>query len=134
MAQRGGPCASVAPGASATRVRTFGIAFGRLGQGLCAAVRPEVPDLVSFSRAAQFVEVRVESHTRRISVPRAVSVMDPEPDLVTVLAQRCGVSVLSNLFPPLRHRISVYFERSRRVTRETPTREYATIATWSGAD
>ncbi|WBV42607.1 xanthine dehydrogenase family protein molybdopterin-binding subunit [Pseudoroseomonas cervicalis] len=50
--------------------------FGRLATGLPAAAGPEYPDFVSFSHAAHFVEVRVEPTTRRIRVPRVVSVID----------------------------------------------------------
>ncbi|MDQ1081626.1 xanthine dehydrogenase family protein molybdopterin-binding subunit [Pseudoroseomonas cervicalis] len=50
--------------------------FGRLTSGLPAAAGPEYPDFVSFSHAAHFVEVRVEPTTRRIRVPRVVSVID----------------------------------------------------------
>ncbi|WPB56979.1 xanthine dehydrogenase family protein molybdopterin-binding subunit [Xylophilus sp. GOD-11R] len=50
--------------------------FGRLTGGLPAAAGPEYPDFVAFSFIAHFVEVRVEPTTRRIRVPRVVSVAD----------------------------------------------------------
>jgi xanthine dehydrogenase YagR molybdenum-binding subunit len=50
--------------------------FGRLGQGLPAAAGPVYPDFVAFSHVAHFVEVRVEPRTRRVRVPRVVSVVD----------------------------------------------------------
>ncbi|MDM0004665.1 xanthine dehydrogenase family protein molybdopterin-binding subunit [Variovorax sp. J22G73] len=50
--------------------------FGRLTGGLPAAAGPEYPDFVSFSTIAHFVEVRIEPTTRRIRVPRVVSVAD----------------------------------------------------------
>jgi xanthine dehydrogenase YagR molybdenum-binding subunit len=48
----------------------------RLATGLPAAAGPAYPDFVSFSHVAHFVEVRVEPGTRRIRVPRVVSVAD----------------------------------------------------------
>jgi xanthine dehydrogenase YagR molybdenum-binding subunit len=51
-------------------------AFGDLAQGRFAAVGPEFEEFVSFSYSAHFVEVRVEPHTRRIRLPRVVSVVD----------------------------------------------------------
>jgi xanthine dehydrogenase YagR molybdenum-binding subunit len=51
-------------------------AFGRLTQGLLAIAGPEYPEFVSFSYIAHFVEVRIEPVTRRIRVPRVVSVAD----------------------------------------------------------
>jgi xanthine dehydrogenase YagR molybdenum-binding subunit len=48
----------------------------RLASGLPAAAGPAYPDFVSFSHVAHFVEVRVEPGTRRIRVPRVVSVAD----------------------------------------------------------
>lgn len=50
--------------------------FDRLQRGLPAAGGPEYPDFVSFSHVAHFVEVRIEPTTRRIRVPRVVSVVD----------------------------------------------------------
>jgi xanthine dehydrogenase YagR molybdenum-binding subunit len=50
--------------------------FGRLTQGLPAAAGPAYPDFVAFSYIAHFVEVRIEPGTRRIRVPRVVSVAD----------------------------------------------------------
>lgn len=50
--------------------------YGRLASGLPAAAGPNYPDFVAFSYVAHFVEVRVEPHTRRIRVPRVVSVVD----------------------------------------------------------
>lgn len=51
-------------------------AFDRLQRGLPAAAGPEFPDFVSLSYVAHFVEVRIEPTTRRIRVPRVVSVVD----------------------------------------------------------
>lgn len=48
----------------------------RLDRGQQGAVGPVYPDFVSFSYVAHFVEVRVEPRTRRIRVPRVVSVAD----------------------------------------------------------
>jgi len=50
--------------------------FERLDQGLLALGGPEYPEYVSFSYIAHFVEVRVEPNTRRVRVPRVVSVAD----------------------------------------------------------
>lgn len=50
--------------------------FGRLTTGLPAAAGPIYPDFVTFSYIAHFVEVRVEPNTRRIRVPRVVSIAD----------------------------------------------------------
>ncbi|XXX80679.1 xanthine dehydrogenase family protein molybdopterin-binding subunit [Sorangium sp. So ce134] len=50
--------------------------FGRLAQGLPSAVGPAYPEFISMSYCAQFVEVRIEPRTRRIRVPRVVSVVD----------------------------------------------------------
>ncbi len=50
--------------------------FARLADGLIAPAGPEYPDFVAFSFIAHFVEVRVEPTTRRIRVPRVVSVVD----------------------------------------------------------
>lgn len=51
-------------------------AYGRLASGLLAVAGPVYPEFVSFSYIAHFVEVRVEPGTRRIRVPRVVSVAD----------------------------------------------------------
>ncbi|MCF3934021.1 xanthine dehydrogenase family protein molybdopterin-binding subunit [Acuticoccus sp. M5D2P5] len=51
-------------------------ALERMRRGGVAVVGPEYPDFVSFSWIAHFVEVRVEPTTRRIRVPRVVSVAD----------------------------------------------------------
>jgi xanthine dehydrogenase YagR molybdenum-binding subunit len=45
-------------------------------QGGVATIGPEYPSFTSFSYIAHFVEVRVEPHTRRVRVPRAVSIAD----------------------------------------------------------
>ena len=50
--------------------------YGRLTGGLPAAAGPVYPDFVAFSFIAHFVEVRIEPGTRRIRVPRVVSVVD----------------------------------------------------------
>lgn len=50
--------------------------FGQLTQGLVAAAGPEYPEFVTFSYIAHFVEVRIEPGTRRVRVPRVVSVAD----------------------------------------------------------
>jgi xanthine dehydrogenase YagR molybdenum-binding subunit len=50
--------------------------YGRLTGGLPAAAGPVYPDYVGFSFIAHFVEVRIEPTTRRIRVPRVVSVAD----------------------------------------------------------
>jgi xanthine dehydrogenase YagR molybdenum-binding subunit len=50
--------------------------FDRLAGGMLAPAGPEYPDFVSFSYIAHFVEVRVEPGTRRVRVPRVVSVAD----------------------------------------------------------
>jgi xanthine dehydrogenase YagR molybdenum-binding subunit len=50
--------------------------FERLATGLLAFAGPEYPDFISFSYIAHFVEVRVEPRTRRVRVPRVVSVVD----------------------------------------------------------
>ena len=50
--------------------------FGRLARGLASIGGPVYPDYVTFSYIAHFVEVRVEPDTRRIRVPRVVSVAD----------------------------------------------------------
>ena len=51
-------------------------AFERLAGGRLAMAGPEYPDFVSFSYIAHFVEVRVEPGTRRVRVPRVVTVAD----------------------------------------------------------
>ncbi|MEV0074115.1 MULTISPECIES: xanthine dehydrogenase family protein molybdopterin-binding subunit [unclassified Amycolatopsis] len=51
-------------------------ALDRLGGGLLAFAGPVYPDFVTFSWVAHFVEVRVEPTTRRIRVPRVVTVAD----------------------------------------------------------
>jgi xanthine dehydrogenase YagR molybdenum-binding subunit len=43
---------------------------------LLAIAGPEYPEFVSFSYIAHFVEVRVEPTTRRVRIPRVVSVAD----------------------------------------------------------
>ncbi|MGW0811137.1 xanthine dehydrogenase family protein molybdopterin-binding subunit [Nonomuraea sp. NPDC002799] len=48
----------------------------RMRAGLVALAGPEFPDYVSFSFVAHFAEVRIEQVTRRIRVPRVVSVAD----------------------------------------------------------
>lgn len=50
--------------------------YGRLTGGLPAAGGPVYPDYVAYSFIAHFVEVRVEPTTRRIRVPRVVSIAD----------------------------------------------------------
>jgi len=50
--------------------------FGQLAQGLVAAAGPEYPEFVTYSYIAHFVEVRIEPGTRRVRVPRVVSVAD----------------------------------------------------------
>jgi len=52
------------------------VIFDRLRQGLPGAGGPDYPDFVSFSYIAHFVEVHVEAVTRRIRVPRVMSVVD----------------------------------------------------------
>lgn len=51
-------------------------ALQRMRHGAPATVGPEYADCMSFSWIAHFVEVRVEPTTRRIRVPRVVSVAD----------------------------------------------------------
>ncbi|MFI5588783.1 xanthine dehydrogenase family protein molybdopterin-binding subunit [Amycolatopsis sp. NPDC051758] len=51
-------------------------ALDRLSGGLLAFAGPVYPEFVTFSWVAHFVEVRVEPTTRRIRVPRVVSVVD----------------------------------------------------------
>lgn len=50
--------------------------FDRVAQGLPSAVGPAYPEFISMSYCAQFVEVHIEPRTRRIRVPRVVSVVD----------------------------------------------------------
>jgi len=50
--------------------------FDRLRAGLVSLAGPEYPHTVTFSYVAHFVEVHVEERTRRIRVPRVVSVVD----------------------------------------------------------
>jgi len=50
--------------------------FGQLTQGLVAVAGPEYPEFVTFSYIAHFVEVHIEPGTRRVRVPRVVSVAD----------------------------------------------------------
>lgn len=51
-------------------------ALGALRQGGFAIAGPEYPEFVTFSTIAHFVEVRIEPRTRRIRVPRVVSIAD----------------------------------------------------------
>ena len=51
-------------------------ALDRLRAGGNAKVGPDYPTFTSFSYIAHFVEVHVEPHTRRVRVPRVVSVAD----------------------------------------------------------
>ncbi|KYF69837.1 xanthine dehydrogenase family protein molybdopterin-binding subunit [Sorangium cellulosum] len=50
--------------------------FDRVALGHVSAVGPAYPEFVSLSYCAQFVEVHIEPRTRRIRVPRVVSVVD----------------------------------------------------------
>ena len=50
--------------------------YDRLAAGLPSIAGPVYPDFVTFSYIAHFVEVRVEQTTRRVRVPRVVSVVD----------------------------------------------------------
>ena len=50
--------------------------FGRLRSGLPSIAGPVFADYVTFSYIAHFVEVRIEPGTRRVRVPRVVSVCD----------------------------------------------------------
>lgn len=50
--------------------------YERLRAGLPSIAGPNYADYVTFSYIAQFVEVRIEPNTRRIRVPRVVSVAD----------------------------------------------------------
>ncbi|MCT7376785.1 xanthine dehydrogenase family protein molybdopterin-binding subunit [Chelativorans salis] len=51
-------------------------ALGEIDTGHVAPSGPVYPDFITYSYAAHFVEVRVEQTTRRIRVPRVVSVFD----------------------------------------------------------
>ena len=51
-------------------------AFAQAEAGTVATAGPIYPEFASFSYIAQFVEVRVEPTTRRVRVPRVVSVAD----------------------------------------------------------
>jgi xanthine dehydrogenase YagR molybdenum-binding subunit len=50
--------------------------YGRLASGQLSFAGPVYPDFVTFSYSAHFVEVRVEPTTRRVRIPRVVSVAD----------------------------------------------------------
>lgn len=50
--------------------------FGRLRSGSVAAAGPVYPEFTSMSYVAHFVEARVEPTTRRVRVPRVVSIVD----------------------------------------------------------
>jgi xanthine dehydrogenase YagR molybdenum-binding subunit len=50
--------------------------YERLNAGLYAGGGPNYPEFVTFSYIAHFVEVRIEPTTRRIRIPRVVSVVD----------------------------------------------------------
>jgi xanthine dehydrogenase YagR molybdenum-binding subunit len=50
--------------------------YGRLAEGRLSFAGPIYPDFVTFSYSAHFVEVRVEATTRRVRIPRVVSVID----------------------------------------------------------
>ena len=50
--------------------------FDRLNAGLVSVGGPIYPDFVTYSYIAHFVEVRIEPTTRRVRVPRVVSVAD----------------------------------------------------------
>lgn len=51
-------------------------ALGEIDTGHVAPSGPTYPDFITYSYAAHFVEVRVEPATRRIRVPRVVSMFD----------------------------------------------------------
>jgi len=51
-------------------------ALDQLGGGLLAFAGPVYPEFVTFSWVAHFAEVRIEPTTRRIRVPRVVTVVD----------------------------------------------------------
>ncbi|HEU4620077.1 MAG TPA: xanthine dehydrogenase family protein molybdopterin-binding subunit [Gammaproteobacteria bacterium] len=50
--------------------------FDRLRAGLVSVAGPVYPEFVTFSYIAHFAEVRIEPSTRRVRVPRVVSVAD----------------------------------------------------------
>jgi xanthine dehydrogenase YagR molybdenum-binding subunit len=50
--------------------------FGRLRAGLPSIGGPVFGDFVTFGYIAHFVEVRIEPDTRRVRVPRVISVVD----------------------------------------------------------
>jgi xanthine dehydrogenase YagR molybdenum-binding subunit len=50
--------------------------YGQLAAGHLSFAGPVYPEFVTFSYSAHFVEVRVEATTRRIRIPRVVSVVD----------------------------------------------------------
>ena len=50
--------------------------YGQLAAGQLSFAGPVYPEFVTFSYSAHFVEVRVETTTRRVRVPRVVSVVD----------------------------------------------------------
>lgn len=50
--------------------------FQRLAGGMVAAAGPVYPGFVAMSYVAHFVELRIEPRTRRVRVPRVVSVVD----------------------------------------------------------
>ena len=50
--------------------------YGRLAAGQLSFAGPVYTDFVTFSYSAQFVEVRVEPTTRRVRIPRVVSIAD----------------------------------------------------------
>ena len=50
--------------------------YGRIAAGQLSFAGPVYPDFVTFSYSAHFVEVRVEPTTRRLRIPRVVSVVD----------------------------------------------------------
>ena len=51
-------------------------ALQQLGQGGVAVAGPEYPEFTTMSFIAHFVEVHVEPRTRRVRMPRAVSIAD----------------------------------------------------------
>lgn len=72
-----------ATGGGATEVEVTSVGPGqppemldRSRAGLFSAAGPVFPDFTAFSWVAHFVEVRIEATTRRISVPRALCVVD----------------------------------------------------------
>ncbi|MFY1670236.1 xanthine dehydrogenase family protein molybdopterin-binding subunit [Plantactinospora sp. WMMB334] len=78
-----GPRGRLPPGLGETVVQARTQAPGqpeaiheRAALGLPAGGGPEYPNFTSFSFVAHFVEVRVETTTRRVRVPRVVSVVD----------------------------------------------------------